>query len=73
MDIMATTASYPALFHRMMGLFILLGPDVFVARIAPIGLLDLRELIPCPMHGMTVVARYPFGLVLAHIPGRKML
>jgi len=72
MNIMAMTAFYPALFHRMMGLFILLGPDVFVARIASLGLLDFQGLIPCPMHGMTVVARYPFGLMLADIPGRKM-
>jgi hypothetical protein len=37
MDFMAITAFYPALFHGMMGLFILLRPDVLVAGIAEIG------------------------------------
>ena len=71
MDFMATTAFYPPFIHRMMGLFILLGPNVFVARIAEIGLPILQGLIHRPMNGMAVVASYPFGLVLADIPGRK--
>jgi hypothetical protein len=73
MDFMAITAFYPAFIHRMMGLFVLLGPDVLVAGIAEIGLPSLQRLIRRPMNGMAVVARYISGFMFAHIPGGQML
>jgi hypothetical protein len=72
MGFVAITAFYPALFHRVVRLFILLGPDVFVTGIAEIGLPSLQGLIPRPMNGMAVVARYAHGFVPADIPGSQM-
>jgi hypothetical protein len=69
MDLVATTAFYPAFIHRMMGLFILLGPNVFVARIAEIGLPILQGLIYRSMNGMAVVASDTGGFMSADIPG----
>ena len=67
MDFVAVTAFYPALFHRVMRLFILLGPDVFVTGVTDVGLLCL-----CPMNGMATVARDTHRLVPADIPGSQM-
>ena len=72
MDFVATAAIYPALFHRMMGLLILLGPDIFVAGVADIGLFDLQGFIRPPVHRMAIVTRYAGRLVLAHIPGSEL-
>jgi hypothetical protein len=56
----------------MVRLFILLGPDIFMAGVAEIGLPDLQRPIRSRMDGMTVVARYAHGLMLADIPRSQM-
>jgi hypothetical protein len=73
MDFMAITAFYPAFIHRMMGLFVLLGSDVFVAGIAEIGFPILQGLIYRSVNGMAVVARYTRGFMSPYIPGGQML
>jgi hypothetical protein len=69
MDLMTVGAFYPALFHRMMGLFVLLSPDILVACITDIGLLGLQGFIRSSMNRMAVIARDACGLVLADVPG----
>jgi hypothetical protein len=73
MDFVAMTAFYPAFIHRMMGLFVLLGPDVLVAGIAEIRLSSLQRFGLRPMNGMAVVTGYVGGLMSAYIPGGHMI
>jgi hypothetical protein len=67
MDFMAITAFYPALFYRVMRLFILLGPDILVTGVTDIGLFCF-----CSMNGMAFVTRYTHGLVSANVPRSQM-
>jgi hypothetical protein len=69
--IMALGAFHETFFQRMVGLLVLLCPDIFVASIAEQGLLRLQIHFCSRMNTMATVTGNAVYLMPAHVPERQ--